>query len=406
MIIPEDTDKYLYNWRYVELAKYVDSLSRIIRIKDQNSPVMLDVSHLEKFRDDNGNNGLYTSVWNYNSTNIDEATRLGSLYFDLDSSDQNIAYEECKKLYEYIIKFVPQDSVLVYFTGKKGFHIECEAQALGINPSNNLPNIFRWVANKVKDKLSLTCLDFSVYDARRMWRLPGSMHQDTKLYKNLLNEELIYSSIDNIKQSCEYRSENKVVDPVFSATANEWYREFIYDQEIDKERSKDFLAYFNKHGSSAFKEYVEIDKEFTPKRLIEGCSAVKNLWQQAIDNKFLEHEARLFLCSILTYTEDSIKFLHGILSNCDDYNYEKSSSHITDWIRRRQLGIGGRPYTCDRANSVGVGCGECTLDQRKKWIKVGDRYIESDELSSPSPIRFAYVSVRKGGDSIGEDRKS
>jgi len=406
MIIPEDKDKYLYKWRYVELAKYVKNLSRVIRLKNNDLPQMLDISNIENFRNENGNVGLYTSVWNYDSMDINESTRFGSLYFDIDSSDQNLAHEECKKLYEYISHFVPVESVLVYFTGKKGFHIECEAQTLGINPSNNLPNIFRWIANKVKDKLSLECLDFAVYDARRMWRLPGSMHQDTGLYKNLLSDELIFSSIDNIKDFCSYRSDNEVPEPVFSANANEWYREFIYDQEIDKERSKDFLAYFNKHGSSAFKEYVEVDKEFTPKRLLEGCSAVKRLWQQAIDTKFLEHEARLFLCSILTYSEDSIKFLHGILSNCDDYNYEKSSSHINDWIKRRQLGIGGRPYTCDRANSAGVGCGECSLDQRKKWIKVGDRYVESEELSSPSPIRFAYVSIRKGGDLVGENRES
>jgi hypothetical protein len=398
MIIPEDENKYLYKWRYVELAKYVQDLGRVIRLKNNSLPTMLDVSCIEDFRNKNNNTGLYTSVWNYNSDNIDQATRLGSLYFDIDSPDQNLAYEECKKLYNYIVKYVPKEAVLVYFTGKKGFHIECEAQALGINPSNNLPNIFRWIANKVKDTLSLTCLDFAVYDARRMWRLPGSMHQDTKLYKNLIDENLLTSSIDDIKNFCEYRSENSVSPPSFSSTANEWYREFIYNQEIDKERSKDFLAYFNKHGSSAFKEYVEVDKEFTPKRLLEGCTAVKDLWQQAIDNKFLEHEARLFLCSILTYTEDSIKFLHGILSNCDDYNFEKSNSHINDWIKRRQLGIGGRPYTCDRANSAGVGCGECSLDHRKKWIKIGDKYVESEELSSPSPIRFAYVSVRKGGD--------
>ena len=46
------------------------------------------------------------------------------------------------------------------------------------------------------------------------------------------------------------------------------------------------------------------------------------------------------------------------------------------------------------------------MDQRKKWIKVGDRYVESEELSSPSPIRFAYVSIRKGGDLVGENRES
>ena len=52
----------------------------------------------------------------------------------------------------------------------------------------------------------------------------------------------------------------------------------------------------------------------------------------------------------------------------DDFNYDKSTSHINDWIKRRQLGIGGRPYTCDRANSVGVGCGDCHLDKKKKWM--------------------------------------
>lgn len=75
---------------------------------------------------------------------------------------------------------------------------------------------------------------------------------------------------------------------------------------------------------------------------------------------------------------------------CDDFNYDKSTSHINDWIKRRQLGIGGRPYTCDRANSVGVGCGDCHLDKKKKWITVGNRYMESSEELSPSPIRFAY----------------
>jgi len=300
-------------------------------------------------------------------------------------------------LYDFLKSKIPASAVLVYFTGKKGFHIECEAVTLGINPSNNLPNIFRWIATKVKDQLNLNNLDFSVYDARRMWRLEGSKHQDTGLYKNLIPDNILYDSIEVVKEYCKNRQLNDVADQQFNAGANEWFREYIYDLEIEKERSKDFLAYFNKHGSSAFKEYKEVDKEFTPKRLIEGCPSIRNLWQQAIDNHFLEHEARLFLCSILSYTEDSVKFLHGILSNCDDYNYDKSSSHINDWIRRRQLGIGGRPYTCERANSVGVGCGNCSLDQRKKWIKVGDRYVESDELSSPSPIRFAYVSVKKGG---------
>jgi len=398
MIIPSDPAKYLYRWRYVELARYVPDLSRVIRIKNGDDPVMLDIDKLEEFRDQNGNTGLYTSVWHYDSRNIDDAVRLGPLYFDLDNEDPSISFVETNKLLDYLLQYVPEESITMYFTGKKGFHIECEPQALGINPSNNLPNIFRWIANQIKDEVGIESLDFSVYDARRMWRLPGSKHQDTGLHKNAIPQELMSSSFDQIVNYCKERKTSTREYPEFNARANEWYRNHIYEAEIDKERSKDFLTYFNKHGSEAFREFKEVGKEFTPKRLVEGCPAVKRLWQQAIDTKFLEHEARLFLCSVLSYTEESIKFLHGILSNCDDYNYEKSMSHINDWIKRRQLGIGGRPYTCDRANSAGVGCGDCSLEKRNKWVKIGDRYVETDEASSPSPVRFAYVSVSKGGE--------
>jgi hypothetical protein len=397
MKISSSSSKFLAQWKHVEVARYVDSLGRVIREKKDDLPVFYSVEDIDIYRESNSNTGLYTSIWRYDKPDIESAVRLGSLYFDIDSDDIEESYKECILLYDFLKSKIPASAVLVYFTGKKGFHIECEAVTLGINPSNNLPNIFRWIATKVKDQLNLNNLDFSVYDARRMWRLEGSRHQDTGLYKNLIPDNILYDSIGVVKEYCKNRQANDVADQQFNAGANEWFREYIYDLEIEKERSKDFLAYFNKHGSSAFKEYKEVDKEFTPKRLIEGCPSIRDLWQQAIDNHFLEHEARLFLCSILSYTEDSVKFLHGILSNCDDYNYDKSSSHINDWIRRRQLGIGGRPYTCERANSVGVGCGNCSLDQRKKWIKVGDRYVESDELSSPSPIRFAYVSVKKGG---------
>ena len=107
------------------------------------------------------------------------------------------------------------------------------------------------------------------------------------------------------------------------------------------------------------------------------------------------------MCSILSYTDEAIEFLHKILSNCEDYNVEKTNSHVNDWIRRRQLGIGGRPFTCERANAAGVGCGECHLEKRKKWIKIGNKYVESEEESAPSPVRFSYVSIRKGGEEDG-----
>jgi len=398
MKINYTNNKYLSEWKYLEVAKYIKDLDRVIRLKNKDLPYIITVNDIEEFRSSNNNEGLYTSVWTYNSTEIEKATRLGPLYFDLDSSDIELALEDTLKLKNYLCQYIDRDSIIIYFTGKKGFHIECEPVALGINPSNNLPNIYRHIAQKVSSKLAIQCIDFSVYDQRRMWRLEGSRHQATGLYKNIINDDILDLGKNAIQDYCQARSENTVVEQHFQAKANEWFREFSYDLEIEKEKSKDFIAYFNKHGSSAFKDVKQIDREFTPDRLMESCPAIRRLYDQAKDNHFLEHEARLFLCSILTYSEDAVKFLHEILSHCDDYNVEKSTSHINDWIKRRNLGIGGRPYTCDRANSVGVGCGSCALEERKKWIKIGTKYVESNEKSSPSPIRFAYKVKNKGGE--------
>jgi hypothetical protein len=398
MIIPNDPDKFLSSWKYLETAKYVQSLGRVIRQKDGDNTLFIEAKDKESFRQQNGNVGLYTSIWHYNSTDLDKAIRLGSLYFDIDNKDPQESYSDCTKLYNYLINYIPKSAILVYFTGKKGFHIECEAITLGINPSNNLPNIFRFIASTLKDKLKLESLDFSVYDARRMWRLEGSKHQDTNLYKNLIPEDILLQGMDAITSYCTTRSSNEVSEQNFNAKANEWFREFTYDMEIEKEKSKDFIGYFNKYGSTAFKQMNVKEKEFTPDKLLKSCTSIARLQQQAIEKKYLEHEARLFLCSILTYNEESIKFLHGILSNCSDYNVEKTNSHINDWIKRRELGIGGRPYTCERANSAGVGCGQCSLEKKNKWVKIGDKYVETQEQSSPSPVRFAYKLMDKGGE--------
>ena len=187
MKIVVEENKFLSQWKYYEVARFVPSLNRVIRDKKNGQPVIVTSEEIPTYASSNGNTGIYTSVFAYNNQDIDEAIRLGPLYFDIDSESVSDAYEDCMKLYNHLMQFIPEGSVLVYFTGKKGFHIECEPICLGINPSNSLPKIYRFIANDLKSKLGLNTLDFSVYDARRMWRLVGSKHQNTGYYKTLLN---------------------------------------------------------------------------------------------------------------------------------------------------------------------------------------------------------------------------
>ena len=400
MKIDVNENQFLSRWKYYEVARYVPSLNRVIRDKVNGLPLILTNDEVSEYCSKNQNTGIYTSVFAYDTDQLEVATRLGPLYFDLDSDDIELAHNDCKALYGYLTQFVPKTAVLVYFTGKKGFHIECEPVALGINPSKELHKIYRYIASDLKSKIDLKTLDFSVYDQRRMWRYPNSKHQSTGLHKVLLNpkggQNYLLKTITEIQDYALQPQSLEVSEQSFDYKANEWYRQYTYDMEEHEKRKDDPLEYFNKYGSKAFKNVSDSQKIFDKPTLLQKCSAVQRLYDQAKDQKFLEHEARLFLCSILTYSEESIKFLHEILSNCSDYNFEKSSAHINDWIKRRQMGIGGRPYTCERANSAGVGCGSCSLEQKNKWVQIGNRFVETFEKSSPSPVRFAYKSIKKG----------
>ena len=54
MIIPNDPDKFLSSWKYLETAKYVQSLGRVIRQKDGDNTLFIEAKDKEFFRQQNG----------------------------------------------------------------------------------------------------------------------------------------------------------------------------------------------------------------------------------------------------------------------------------------------------------------------------------------------------------------
>jgi hypothetical protein len=64
--------KFLSEWKYYEVARYVPSLERVIREKNK----ILQLKDIEEYSEKNNNNGIYTSVFAYNSEDLEKATRL------------------------------------------------------------------------------------------------------------------------------------------------------------------------------------------------------------------------------------------------------------------------------------------------------------------------------------------
>jgi hypothetical protein len=307
--LPSDPSKFTAKWRYTELARWrpdQDGVWKVMREvtgpAKNRKPVLMDWEDVERYRQKHSNFGIYTSVWNYNDTNLDRATRLGPLYFDLDSIEVERSYQDAVRLAEYLSDFIPDAGLRVYFTGKKGFHIECEPVTLGINASNELPGLFRFIANELKSKLSLDTIDFAVYDIRRMWRLPNSQHQGTGLYKvHLGRQRLQEFSLESIYEYAqEPRFEEEIPEQVFDYKANEWFREWGYKEHEARTLSvQDRINRFNKLGSSTVRKVGGGELTFDPKSLLENCHAINDLWKKAETTHDLAHEERLFLCSIL-----------------------------------------------------------------------------------------------------------
>jgi hypothetical protein len=418
MWIPSDPERFTSKFKYVEFARYIEDafpikdkadpdtvvgwrpgVIRKVKVHNRNTPdeykepLLFTWQQIEGFAERNDYTGIYTSVFQYDKPVMKAAQSMANLYFDLDHENLAVAHDQARRLYSHLTGIVPEQDIRIYFTGKKGFHIECEAITLGIGPSGDLADVFRLAANDLKETLTLQALDFAVYDSRRMWRMPNTKHQTTGLYKIPLEPAELFNSADTILGLAESPRNCPVREPVFDPAANEWFREYTYEAQKPSLTQEEMMERFAKFGTGMTRDVGET--QFDPERLFTHCKAMDRLWKKAEREQHLEHEERLFLCSILTYSDQAIEYLHAILRNCADYNEAKSESHIRDWIRRRELGIGGRPYSCARANSAGVGCGDCELEAKEKWQVVGDKMVPTGEKAQPSPVRFAYSRKEK-----------
>ena len=410
MKLPSDKTKYTSTFKYVEVARYVPpseeypkgNLSRMLKGKKGSDPILMSPSEVRDYSLKHGEEGIYTSVFQYNSKEFAGAAFMSSLYFDLDSSDLEQSLSDCRKLYSYLVKHIPDEAIRVYFSGGKGFHVECEAIALNTGTSEDLSNIYSFIAHTLAEELDLQSIDFKVYDIRRMWRLPNTRHQKSGLFK-VPCKELIRNggTIEDIVHHAIVQQEEIVPEQSFSPKANAWYREFVYKFEQDKltqaSSQQDLLARFLEQGSGTIRESLYDEKRFDQFKLFKNCPAARDMVAKAYAEHHLDHYERLFLCSLLTYTQDSIDFLHKVLSQCTDYHFEVSNAHVQDWVKRREYGIGGRPFTCAKAKQVGIMCTGCEgMEPKRKILALANnRYVETDEFSAPSPIRFAYT-IPKG----------
>lgn len=406
MRLPDDPSKYTSRFKYVEVGRIIENYQdsgkdKFIReqkyVNGKKKPLLIPVDEVQQYAEENGNLSIYRSIYQYDSPTYDEANSIGPLYFDLDSQDISLSHEDVIKIYNELIKYIPDEAIDIYFSGNKGFHLEIENLVLNIAVSDNLPKISSFIAHDFEKILGLNTIDYQVYDSRRMWRVPNTRHKTSGLYKVECKDEVLSSNLEAVFKKAEQpRPLPSKPEQKMDFNANKWFREYTYKYEqtlLPFRESQDLLTEFLETGTSRLRNFDYNHMQFNAYNLRKNCSAFRDIEKKAYKNNHLEHYERLFLCSLLTYTDDGIAALHTILQQLDDYSYTVSNAHIEDWIKRREYGIGGRPFTCAKAAEVGISCRDChkLTPKRKSIMGPNGTLIETNEMASPSPVRFGYT---------------
>jgi len=161
-----------------------------------------------------GPEDIYTSVYKYQSPDVVTSTLEAGLYFDLDKEDDlEAAYEDLLALVVILgSQGISRESIHVWFSGFKGFHVTIPFGAMGISPARDLADVYKKIAGELNNYLPNKTLDTTVYESKRLWRFPNTINSKSGLHKIQLPIDI--PSLDEVKQLAKTPQPIKLVNPL------------------------------------------------------------------------------------------------------------------------------------------------------------------------------------------------
>lgn len=200
------------------------------------------------------NIGIFKTAYSYNLSDQNESYLYGDFYLDFDSEDFEKVREDVIISLSYIkivFKIENVEEVCnIFYSGNKGMHIIVPAKLLGVEPDKKLNETFKIMANAISEYTKNKTLDLRIYDNKRMFRIPNSIHESTNRYKIYLtlNEvrEMSHSAIKELAASPRYIPKKNIT---YCNEANKMYLVF-------QDRAKTIIDKFTNIKSTGTLKYT------------------------------------------------------------------------------------------------------------------------------------------------------
>lgn len=214
-----------------ECGYWIDKAKHIFK-RNIKMPTFCCVKYLKDLRN---NVGIFKSAYKYDIENQNEAFLYGDFYLDFDSTDFELVRADVLKALSYmkvVFKINIDTDCLIFFSGNKGAHITIPAEIFGVEPSKTLNEIYKTIAESLYDYTDNKTLDLRIYDKKRMFRIPNSIHEVTRLHKvNITYDEIKNETYENIKHIAENKRKIKKVNRNLNLNANKMFKTFITKAE-------------------------------------------------------------------------------------------------------------------------------------------------------------------------------
>ena len=203
--------------------------------KFRRNMIMPDFCCTKILKDMRNNKGIFKTTYRYNIANQDEAELYGDFYLDFDSTDFELVRADALKALSYlkiVFNLDIDSNCLIFFSGNKGAHITVPAEIIGIEPMNNLNEIYKVIAETLYDYIDNKTLDLRIYDKKRMFRIPNSIHEVTGLRKiRLTLSELRSIPYEDIKIMATEPRDIPKLNRTYNNRANNTFKTFIVKAE-------------------------------------------------------------------------------------------------------------------------------------------------------------------------------
>lgn len=293
---------------------------------------------------------VFCSAYRYNITDISKSSLYGDLYLDFDGINE---FEKVRKdaltaiSYLKIVYHINENQIKIYYSGNKGIHIIIPASILGVEPTPLLNGIYKTIALSIKSFTPNKTIDTQIYDNRRMFRIPNTIHEKSKLYKIPITfNELKTFTEEQIKvlaqqprqlESNAYIEDNKIAQKQFQRAIDEFY---ILNKEYTKDRK--YKTIYN----------------FVPPCI-----------QHILDNGALEGQRNITIACLTGFCKNSGKSLNETIDYISKWNSKNIKPTGEQEMKRtiRSIFMGEKIYGCSTLTTISI-CdkNKCKLSKKKE----------------------------------------